>query len=65
MWFLACDMYSPFRKRIGLGELFVAGTAGVFIQLYVWSPKIKEQIEKEKLEKEKQLKQSTETDPKA
>lgn len=57
-------MFLPIRQRIGLFELCIAGTVGVFAQLYVWSPKIKEQLEKERLEKEKQLQQSTETDPK-
>lgn len=62
-------MFIPIRKRIGLTELFIAGTVGVFVQLYVWSPKIKEQLAKEKLakeklEKDKQLQQSTETNPK-
>lgn len=49
-------MIFPIRKRIGLTELVIAGAVGVFAQLYVWTPTIKE-----KLEKEKQLKQSTET----
>lgn len=60
-------MFIPIRKRIGLTELLIAGTVGVFAQMYVWSPTIKAQLQKEKLaklEKDKQLQQSTETNPK-
>lgn len=61
-WTVSNDMFIPIRQRIGLGQLLLAGAAGVFIQLYAWSP-----IMKEKLEKEKKLKETTaitETDPK-
>lgn len=57
-------MYIPIRKRIGLGELLIVGAVGVCIQLYAWAPTIQEKLEKEKLEREKQLKKSTETDAK-
>lgn len=48
-------MYIPIRKSMGMGQLFAACTVGVFISLYAWSPIIKEQIEKEKLDKEVKL----------
>lgn len=50
--------------RLTLGQLMVAGVTGVFIQLYAWTPIIKEKQLKERQEREKKLKESTETDSK-
>lgn len=52
-------MFIPIRKRAGLGQTLIAGAVGGVISLYVWTPFIREQ-----LEKEKKAKLSIEADPK-